>query len=58
MQTTNDMTTAEKARLMRNKRHREWAKKNPDRIKKYQETYYAKQYDKMLAEQVEDECEK
>lgn len=49
------MTTSEKARLMRNKRHREWAKKNPDRIKKYQETYYAKQYDKMIAEQVEED---
>ena len=54
MQTEKELTTAEKARLMRNKRQRDWARKNPDKIKAYQEKYYAKKYDEMIEQIVED----
>ena len=54
MQETTELTTKEKARIMRNKRQREWAKKNPDKIRAYQERYYAKKYDEMIDKIVED----
>ena len=54
MQETTELTTKEKARIMRNKRQREWAKKNPDKIREYQERYYAKKYDEMIDQIVDD----
>ena len=54
MTDTKELTTKEKARLMRNKRQREWAKKNPDKIRAYQEKYYSKKYDEMIEQIVED----
>ena len=39
---------------MKNKRQREWAKKNPEKIRKYQENYYAKKYDEMVEQVVEE----
>lgn len=54
MTDTKELTTKEKARLMRNKRQREWAKKNPDKVRAYQERYYSKKYDEMIEQIVED----
>lgn len=57
MQETKELTTKEKARLMRNQRQREWAKKNPDKIRAYQENYYAKKYDEMIEQMIADFAE-
>lgn len=44
------ITQEEKARLMKNKYQREWAKKNPDKVKASMQRYYAKKYDEFMAE--------
>lgn len=49
MTDTKELTTKEKARLMKNAYQREWARKNQDRIKGYLEKHYAKKYDEMIA---------
>ena len=57
MQEKEELTTAEKARLMRNAYYREWRKKNPDKVRKAQERYYAKQYDRAISQMLEDFAE-
>ena len=54
MQANTELTTKEKARLMHNAYQREWAKKNPDKVKASRERYYAKKYDEMIDKMVED----
>ncbi len=54
MQENKELTTEEKARLMRNQYQREWARKNKDRVKEYQDRYYAKKYDEMIEQIIED----
>lgn len=54
MTETKELTTKEKARLMKNAYQREWAKKNPDKIKASRERHYAKKYDEMINKIVED----
>lgn len=54
MSETKELTTKEKARLMRNAYNREWAKKNPDKVKANRERYYAKKYDQMIEQMIED----
>lgn len=55
MQTETELTTKEKARLMRNAYQRQWAHKNKDRIKGYMEKHYAKKYDEMMVSQILEE---
>lgn len=57
MQETTEITTKEKARLMRNAYAREWAKKNRDKVKASQERYYARKYDEMIEQIIEDFAE-
>ena len=57
MQEQKELTTKEKARLMRNAYQREWAKKNPDKIRASQERYYARKYDEMIEQIIEDFAE-
>lgn len=54
MTDTKELTTKEKARLMRNAYQREWARKNPDKIRASKERHYAKKYDEMIEQIVED----
>ena len=54
MQENQELTTKEKARLMRNAYQREWAKKNPDKVKASMERHYAKKYDQMIEQIVEE----
>lgn len=54
MQETKELTTKEKARLMKNAYAREWRKKNPDKVKATMERHYAKKYDEMIDKMVED----
>lgn len=56
MQETKELTTKEKARLMRNAYKREWARKNPDKVKASQERHFAKKYDEMI-NHTNDGCE-
>ena len=49
-ETVKVLTTKEKARLMRNAYYREWARKNPDKVKAIRERYYAKKYDEYMAQ--------
>ena len=42
MTETKELTTKEKARLMKNAYQREWARKNPDKVKAYQANYWQK----------------
>ena len=42
MQENKELTTKEKARLMKNAYQREWARKNPDKVKAQQERYWQK----------------
>jgi hypothetical protein len=49
-ETVKVLTTKEKARLMRNAYNREWARKNPDKVKATRERYYAKKYDEYMAQ--------
>lgn len=51
---TAELTTKEKARLMHNAYQREWARKNPDKVKASREKYYARKYDEMINQMVED----
>lgn len=48
MQEKKELTAKEKARIMRNAYQREWKKKNADKVKSYQEKYYAKKYDEAM----------
>ena len=54
MQENKELTTKEKARLMKNAYQREWARKNPDKVKASMEWHYAKKYDEMIDKMVED----
>lgn len=54
MQENKELTTKEKARIMRNAYQKEWAKKNPDRIRAYREKHFAKKYDEMINQIIED----
>ena len=54
MQENKELTTKEKARIMKNAYQREWAKKNPDKVKASIERHYAKKYDEMINQIVED----
>ena len=54
MTETKELTTKEKARLMKNAYQREWAKKNPDKVKASQERHFAKKYDQMIEQMIED----
>lgn len=54
MTETTELTTKEKARLMKNAYQREWAKKNPDKVKASQERHFAKKYDQMIDQMIED----
>ena len=54
MQEHKDLTPKEKARLAKNAYQREWAKKNPDKIKAYAERHYAKKYDEAIQEIIDD----
>ena len=56
-ETTTELTAKEKARLMKNAYQRQWAKNNPDKIKAYQEKHYAKRYDEMIQQMVDDFAE-
>ena len=54
MTETKELTTKEKARLMKNAYQREWAKKNPDKVTASMERHYAKKYDQMIEQMIED----
>ena len=54
MQENKELTTKEKARLMKNAYQREWARKNPDKVKASMERHYVKKYDEMIEQIVED----
>lgn len=54
MQEKTELTTKEKARLMKNAYQREWAHKNPDKVKASMEKHYAKKYDAMISKMVEE----
>ena len=54
MQETKELTTKEKARLMKNAYAREWRKKNPDKVRATMERHLAKKYDAMIDKMVED----
>lgn len=54
MTETKELTTKEKARLMKNAYQREWARKNPDKIKASRERHFAKKYDQMIEQIIED----
>lgn len=54
MQENKELTTKEKARLMKNAYQREWARKNPDKVKASMERHYAKKYDEMIEQMIED----
>lgn len=54
MQENKELTTKEKARLMKNAYQREWAHKNPDKVKASQERHFAKKYDEMIDKMIED----
>lgn len=54
MQENKELTTKEKARLMKNAYQREWARKNPDKVKASQERHFAKKYDQMIDQMIED----
>lgn len=53
-QPNTELTTKEKARIMKNAYQRDWAKRNPDKIRAYKEKHYAKQYDKMIDQIIDD----
>lgn len=55
MQTETELTTKEKARLMKNAYQRQWARKNPDKVKASRERYFAKKYDQMRVAQILEE---
>lgn len=55
MQEKTELTAKEKARLMHNAYQREWAKKNPDKIRAYHEKHFAKKYDEMISRGEADE---
>lgn len=57
MQDTKELTTEEKARIMRNQYAREWRRKNPDKVKATMEKHYAKMYDQLVNEKVQDDGE-
>lgn len=46
--TTIPITQEEKARLMKNRYQREWARKNPDKVKASRIRHYAKKYDQFI----------
>ena len=50
MQENIELTVEEKARLMRNRYQREWAKKNKDKVKASMIRHYAKKYDQLVEE--------
>ena len=50
-----ELTTKEKARIMKNAYQREWARKNPDKVKASKERHYAKKYDEMMINKIYDE---
>lgn len=54
MTETTELTTQEKARIMRNAYRREWARKNRDKIRASQERTFAKKYDQMLEQMIEE----
>lgn len=43
-----ELTVEEKARLMKNRYQREWARKNKDKVKASQVKHYAKKYDELV----------
>lgn len=57
MQENKELTTKEKARLMKNAYQREWARKNPDKVKASMERHYAKKYDEMIEQMIKDFAE-
>lgn len=50
MQETKELTTKEKARLMKNAYQREWRRKNIDKVRASMERHYARKYDEMMQE--------
>lgn len=52
MTETTELTTQEKARIMKNAYQREWARKNRDKIRASQERTFAKKYDQMLEQMI------
>lgn len=54
MQENTELTTKEKARLMKNAYQREWARKNPDKVRASMERHFAKKYDAMIEKMVEE----
>jgi hypothetical protein len=57
MQETKELTTEEKARLMRNKYARDWRRKNPEKVKEALQRHYAKKYDLLMKEAEENEVQ-
>ena len=55
MTNNNELTTKEKARIMKNAYQREWAKKNRDKVRASVERHYAKKYDEMMINKIYDD---
>lgn len=55
--TDKELSTKEKARIMRNEYAKAWRRKNPDKVKASMERYYAKKYDQLIDQMVADFAE-
>ena len=43
-----ELSTEEKAKIMKKEYMKKWRRENPEKIKQYQEKHFAKKYDEMM----------